>query len=272
MKFKISEISRLSGFSTSGIRFYEQAGVISPIRGENKKYRNFTLNDLQLIMVCRFYRECGFTLHESAELLNHADPQKVKAQLESRCVSINQEIIEKQFLCEFLTQKARDIECTRSKEPGCQLVQYPALLRTKVWQPGSGEAVIHPSPIDEEWLNYAPFVESCLLLSEEDLLYGEGELATNWGLVIEERYANYLKFSPKSKVEYIPSCQCVQTTVKVSENLSIFSDQLQEVRQFIFDHNLVINGTPISSLLCITNHNGQLTRYDYLRIPIRSTI
>jgi hypothetical protein len=60
--------------------------------------------------------------------------------------------------------------------------------------------------------------------------------------------------------------------VKVSENLSIFSDQLQEVRQFIFDHNLVINGSPISRLLCITNNNGQLTRYDYLRIPIKGTI
>ncbi len=56
IKFKIGEISRLSGFSPSGIRFLEEAGVVSPTRGKNEKYREYSLTDLQRILICRKYR------------------------------------------------------------------------------------------------------------------------------------------------------------------------------------------------------------------------
>ena len=79
MKFKIGEISKLSGFSPSGIRFFEEAGVISPARGSNEKYREYSLSDLQRLLICRKYRECGFSLQESVEMLLHAWPRVSRA-------------------------------------------------------------------------------------------------------------------------------------------------------------------------------------------------
>ncbi len=269
MKLKISDISRMTGFSASGIRFYEKAGVIAPRRGKNQKYRDFSMHEIHLLLMCKKYRDCGFTLQESVDLVNCPDTQQIRIRFETQAEKLEQEIRQKMLLLDYLRDKTGNYECTVPSGNECfEISRMPAMIRVKLWQPGSQDSESLTYSELPEWLDLAPFVESSLLLLENDLLYGNGELPTQWGLAIREEYSNSLGFTPKSAIHHYPSCDCIHTCVRVTDALTIPSRQFTGLRNFLEEHNLCITGPAISRLLYVTNHRGNLNRLDSLYIPV----
>lgn len=81
MDFKIGVVSKLSGFSPSGIRYFEERGIVSPSHGRDGTYRSFDLPDVARLLECRNYRECGCDTAEIAALLSHGSLCDVDAGL-----------------------------------------------------------------------------------------------------------------------------------------------------------------------------------------------
>ena len=268
MKFKIGEISKLSGFSPSGIRFFENAGVISPVRGSNEKYREYSLNDLQRLLICRKYRECGFSLQESIEMLLHADVTELKNHISAQVACVEKQLNEKQALLEFLNQQVTDINALEQTTEGFSVEQMPPLLWMKLWQPGDDEKTIPPFTVVYEWINHGPFTNSCLLLPVESLLTGSGELATQWGTAIEERYIEKINFKPQQTTQSFPACECVRVVVTPGASLTIPSEQLLLAREFIRSNGYRVSGPALSRFFYSTISNGELVRHDHLWIPI----
>lgn len=270
MKFKIGEISRLSGFSPSGIRFFEEAGVITPVRGRNEKYREYSLNDLQRLLICRKYRECGFSLQESVEMLLDADLGELKEHIAAQAACVEQQINQKQALLEHLNQQITDINTLTRQEAVCTIMQMPALYWLKLWQPGDDEKDLTPFSVVYEWIDRVPFTNSCLLLKVEDLLEGLGELEAQWGTAIEERFAKRIGFSPQAGTQYFPACECVRMIVSPSGGLTISSSQLQSAREFIRTYGYKVTGPAFSRFFYSTVKYGELVRFDHLWIPVES--
>lgn len=258
----------MTGISTSGIRFYEEAGVISPLRGENGRYREYSLNDLQLLLMCRIYRDYGFSLQESVELINHSDISKIRGCTQDQYSRLSREIKRKQVLLEFLGRRIEDLKEHQSKTAPCQIIQSPPLLRVQLWQPGMKEGDYVPHAQIYEWMDLSPVTESCLILPEESFVNGHGELKTLWGLSIEESYAVSLNFTPTAKVERIPSNKCVRMVISILENLSISSKQLTAAREFIDQNRLKPAGPAVSRLFFAENHQQHFDRRDFLWIPV----
>ncbi len=271
MELKISEISRMTGISPSGIRYYEKAGVISPQRGKNQKYRNFSMHELHLLMLCKTYREYGFSLQETIDFLNRSDSRQIKTGLESLRSRLDREIREKQLLLDLIDERTGNYAACPVDDTCIQSAQMPALIRVKLWQPGSRENEFLPFEQFSDWAERYPFVESSLLLSKNTLLYAQGEIETDWGLAIEQKYAQALNFYPQSAASYIPACTCIQLIVKVSEDLTISSSQLNDLRNFLAENHLHIAGPAVSRLLNAINIDDQITRLDCLWIPIEKS-
>lgn len=269
MKFKIGEISKLSGFSPSGIRFFEEAGVISPVRGKNKKYREYSLSDLQRLLICRKYRECGFSLQESVELLLHADLAELREHISTQVACVQKQLNEKQALLEHLNQQITDIDALGQMKKGYSIQQMPAIVWLKLWQPGDDEESVPPFPDIYEWINHGPFTNSCLLLPVDDLLNGNGDLETRWGTDIEECQMKKIGFKPNAQTQYFPACECLRTVVSPSGRLTISSDQLLPAREFIRRRGYKVTGPALSRFFYSTVNNGELIRYDHLWIPIQ---
>lgn len=64
----IGEVSRVSGLPVKTIRYYEDMGLITPLRQENG-YRVFDDFDLNKLTLLRRSRSLGFSIKECAELL-----------------------------------------------------------------------------------------------------------------------------------------------------------------------------------------------------------
>ena len=59
----IKEIEERSGLTRANIRYYEQEGLIAPVRRENK-YRDYSEEDLETLLRIALLRNRGFSLAE----------------------------------------------------------------------------------------------------------------------------------------------------------------------------------------------------------------
>lgn len=74
----IGELSEKSGFSRDSIRYYEKIGLIRLARRNRRanNYKEYSLEILQRLETIKQLKHFGFTLTETAELLNLMDAQR----------------------------------------------------------------------------------------------------------------------------------------------------------------------------------------------------
>jgi DNA-binding transcriptional MerR regulator len=74
----IGELSRVTGLSTSAIRFYQRRGVL-PARGEDAGWQRFDSSTLDRLALIELTKSAGFSLDEVIRILDalDADPDSV---------------------------------------------------------------------------------------------------------------------------------------------------------------------------------------------------
>jgi len=60
---RIGELSRQTGVSVRALRHYDQLGLLSPARSENR-YREFQTEDVERVHLIRYFVSVGFSLDE----------------------------------------------------------------------------------------------------------------------------------------------------------------------------------------------------------------
>ena len=268
LKYKISEISKMSGFSPSGIRFFEEAGLIKPTRSKNQKYREYSLTDLQIILFYKQYRKCGMSLQQAIETLKHSDIQSVRNDLDHQASYIRQEINRAELKLEYIENRKRILENINLTDQKCEIVELPALLFLPLWQPDQVNENFAPPELVCQWLEQAPIVNSYLLIDEKSLLGEQEEISTTWGLAIEESHAELMHFLSFNHVKRINKRECVRTIVRLSDRLTILNDQLNGLREFIKANHLQPSGVAVSRLFLTLVNDNEIERYDYLWLPV----
>lgn len=100
--YSISELAREFGITTRTIRFYEEKGLISPVREGQK--RVYTAADRVRIKLILRGKRIGMTLQESAEVIDLYDPENNN---EEQLQALIGTITERR---EKLLQQKKDIE------------------------------------------------------------------------------------------------------------------------------------------------------------------
>lgn len=97
--YKIGEISKLYNIGTDSLRYYEELGILKPVRGENG-YRMYHLHDLWRLNVIRDLRELGFPM------------EKIKDYLNSRSLSSTEQLLQEEL--SVIREKMQALESLRS--------------------------------------------------------------------------------------------------------------------------------------------------------------
>jgi len=125
---KIGEASEWAGLPEKTIRYYEEIGLVSPIRSENG-YRQFRASDIQSLKIIKGARELGFTIEDSRTLLSlfldeNRTSSDVKAlatrQLEKTQEKIKQ-LVKLSELLDHLTN-----ECQGNGHADCAILNFLA--------------------------------------------------------------------------------------------------------------------------------------------------
>jgi len=66
---RIGEVANWVGLPEKTIRYYEDIGLVAPIRSENG-YRQFRMSDIQSLKIIKGARDLGFTIEDSRTLLS----------------------------------------------------------------------------------------------------------------------------------------------------------------------------------------------------------
>ena len=66
----IKEAARRVGVSARTLRYYEESGLIAPVRGNDNAYREYDEGDVRRARMIHAYRELQFSVREIAELLD----------------------------------------------------------------------------------------------------------------------------------------------------------------------------------------------------------
>jgi hypothetical protein len=71
------------------------------------------------------------------------------------------------------------------------------------------------------------------------------------------------------KGEYVPSQECIHIFVEVSDRFSMSSDQLNHVRQYMNDNNLIASGPAINMRIFSERFDNEHLYRGHLWIPIK---
>ncbi|WP_237885562.1 MerR family transcriptional regulator [Pseudomonas sp. PGPR40] len=117
---KIGELEARSGASRHTLRYYEQIGLISPLRQTNN-YRVYTVQTLQDLDFIQRAQSMGFSLGEIGEILDAqrnklidcADGAKL---IEKKMAEIKQKIADFQSIYRYLDEERANLEASAAKQ------------------------------------------------------------------------------------------------------------------------------------------------------------
>ena len=117
---KIGELETRSGASRHTLRYYEQIGLISPLRQTNN-YRVYTEQTLQDLDFIQRAQSMGFSLGEIGEILDAqrnklidcADGAKL---IEKKMAEIKQKIASFQSIYRYLDEERANLEASAAKQ------------------------------------------------------------------------------------------------------------------------------------------------------------
>ncbi|AIS13376.1 MerR family transcriptional regulator [Pseudomonas chlororaphis subsp. aurantiaca] len=117
---KIGELEARSGTSRHTLRYYEQIGLISPLRQTNN-YRVYTEQTLQDLDFIQRAQSMGFALGEIGEILDAqrnklidcADGAKL---IEKKMAEIKQKIANLQGIYRYLDQERANLEASAARQ------------------------------------------------------------------------------------------------------------------------------------------------------------
>ena len=112
----IKEIEERSGLSRANIRYYEQEGLIAPVRRENK-YRDYSEEDLETLLRIALLRNLGFSLDEirrlqSGELELAAAMRERSAALESE----GRRLLAARNVCDAISREVTSYSALRPED------------------------------------------------------------------------------------------------------------------------------------------------------------
>jgi MerR family copper efflux transcriptional regulator len=120
----IGDVSNHAGLPPKTIRYYEDIGLVTPLRDTNG-YRNFRASDLHKLAFLGRARALGFTIDDCRNLLALWDDQArassdVRVIAKQHLVQIESKIVDLQAIRDTLTHLVQ--ECAGDDRPDCPIL------------------------------------------------------------------------------------------------------------------------------------------------------
>lgn len=82
-QYKIGEVAKLLGLTTQAIRFYEQEGVVSPVKSETGT-RYYSIDQIVMLLCLKKYRQSDFSIQQVAAHFTDDDLSSLHALLSEK--------------------------------------------------------------------------------------------------------------------------------------------------------------------------------------------
>lgn len=107
--YKIGEISKIYGIGRDSLMYYEEIGILKPIRDTND-YRLYSISDIWKLNLIKELRELNFSMAKIKEYINNRNITSTKEMLNEEIRLLNKKIIDLNKQKDNISKRLKDIE------------------------------------------------------------------------------------------------------------------------------------------------------------------
>lgn len=266
MLYKIGMMSKLLGISIEGLRLYERRGMINAIKDEETGVRYYEPLDITSLIRCRSYRKYGFTMDETADLMNTKDLNFVIDQYKNREEEIEKRIQWDKQMLSYLKSIRAVVESIETDYEKCVISTSPAMYRFVYMK--NGELVLNDVTMKKfsNWMERVPFSALSIIWDKE--LFIRGETSYEAALCVPEEYAKAVGHYLGEPVQYIPARKCIYTLS--SEDANKFDTEycMKFAIDYIREKGYTLTEDPFCRTFLSTDKKGNYTRWRQVWLPI----
>ena len=232
-RYKIKEFSEEMGVTIDLVKHYEKYGIINPIKEKECKYRFYTIQHGERILASKRFRNMGFTIRDSAKIMNEYSLEKIQLTLDNKANEIEKEIKRLQSMHKRIITLNEQCELFKECEDKAIITISPGFYFLKQTRNAEFYQDEFTKKVIKEWIECFPFVTKALKVNK-NYFEGGNELNYSWGLTIDKNTAHDIGIYCKHPVEYIKPQKCYKYVVAKPYNgssINILDDVVNKVRE-----------------------------------------
>ncbi len=264
-QLKISDISKLLGVSAEGIRKFVKLGVVEVHADPQTNYRTFYPMDVTALLRSRMFRAMGFSLQQTAELINDSDIEDVTQSMRKQEKVLEHEILWNKHLIAHMRGIRNTLERLNENLCLCELSVRPAMYRLALEYDGVFLGNAHVRKTISKWNALSGLIDMSLLYNKDELLAGKN--SGKWGVAILEEHTVFLKPEDYRQCDYYPSVPCVHTIVSESGGEFDAHKSLSHLFLYMKEKNIHLSGDIVSRSIMAIHKNKEYRRYRQIWAP-----
>jgi DNA-binding transcriptional MerR regulator len=194
------------------IRRYEKMGMVTSVR-DSAGYRYFGISDFHVFMQARMYRSLGFTLKETAALLDSKNMDAVAVLLQEREKALKEELAWRRYVLKYLRRYTKHIRELANFENRITVTERPALYGLLYRRDQRMNRDPQLRKTVNAWMKYMPLPLPLLHYEDSN---AEWVHRYSMGLCLTRQDAEFLRIKPNTHVFNIDPCPCVYTVARAA--------------------------------------------------------
>ena len=246
------DIISILGVTNNLLRYYEDQGVIHPVR-ESNGYRSYQRNDIVALLEGLRYARFGFPVAQIPAFVNETKEEQ-KKQLSQQLDVRKKEILLMQLENQIMEKRIHDLECLEMNMNHF----HEETMKDKILLPYRSYSHNHEFNCDDPdsfsaWVQNVSLVESFLYFSKESFVQGKYESGM-WCLAVDKNTAEISQEPVFQQGIHIPSMQMLSIYVEIeNDNPKMFLDQLHECINDVTEKNISTGDTVLVRLFLQNN-------------------
>lgn len=266
-KYSIGTMARLLGISAEAIRYYESRNIIQPVRDPETGYRYYNTWDFHMLLRARHYQNYGFSLEEVADLFRSRELPGIQEQMGMQEAGIQREIVRQINLLKRIRQSQAMLEDAVNSVGQYRIEERPGIYRMNTQKNYTLCRSKEELKLIEEWAGKTPFVYSCAVFYEEEIQ--KGETGFDFGMGLNEEYAQFLEVEETDQVQYYPPCLCVHTCLPSRSGQYRSLNSLKDSLDYLKSNGLELQGDIVTQVVCMTKPEDEYFNWHIVWLPIK---
>ena len=267
MRYRVKEVSRITGIPVDTLRYFEKIGVISPEIDKNNNYRYYSAWDINFLFEYLNYRKLEYSSKDLIQYIHHASLQEQIDMIEKQCGYFEERREYYQMLYEQSRNHLnaiRDIEDRLNKIEFISMPEYKYILYRQNYYFFNSKTV---SQEFKTWLGCLGLMENVVIIPKE-IIDTQGDNMYFWGLMLRKDWYEKHGMQDGENTRTIESTLCIKTLVEAFEEGTFNYHLLDHAIAFIQEHNFKLSGDPFGILLTRSHDEEGIHRYIDFYLPI----
>lgn len=262
----IGALSKFTGISAHTIKYYEKIGMVSAQRQASSNYRSYNVRVCTDLYECIKYRNMGFSLKQTKELLKEADDERLLALLKERNIQLEEEIEQLLQMQQRVTYYEKEIENFDQKIGKWYIEESPAFyFRVQTKGLAYEEQVLQDMNIN--FIDYSPLCKTVVCLKKE---YFEGDFNEfAWGLgVMEDAIPQKDVLETERDLLYVQSKRSFVTYLRMTGKYVSDGSIAQAIREQYRKYSIDKLKTDVFGIRVKITHDEKGNDWNYLKIIV----